>query len=254
MLGVHGVLRGIVALDGQECARADMQRHLVEREALGPHAGDKVVGKVKPRGGRGHRTLEFGIYRLITSQVDLLALAVEIGRNGYAAQIFEQLAEGHIGVPRKAHYMLPLAAFDDLGAQFARAAVTVEVDLDESRFPLFQIAHYAAPLALAAHGESPLVIGGEVRLQTEHLDTRPRRLVQDDARADNLGVVEHQQRLRRQLASQIAETPLGDRAVAVDEQFRVAALREREFSDTLVGQRIIEIVDINMTFHNRSKT
>ena len=52
-----------------------------------------------------------------------------------------------------------------------------------------------------------------------------------------------------QLLVYMAETALADGAVAVDEQFRVAAVRKRELGYALLRQRIIEIVYVDVTFH-----
>ena len=249
VFGVHRMLRRVVALDRKECPRTDVERHGLEFESFAAHALDELLGKVESCRGCGDRTLEFGIYGLVTRQVDLLALAVEVGRDGYASEVFEQLAEGHVGIPREAYDMLARAPLGDTGRETACAPLIFEWYLHIAILPLLQIAYDAAPAAGAARGKGPLVVGRIVRLEAEDLDARTRCLVHDDACAYDLRVVEYDERRCRQLLVDMAETALADGAVAVDEQFRVAAVRKRELGYALLRQRIIEIVYVDVTFH-----
>ena len=130
------------------------------------------------------------------------------------------------------------------GAPFA-----VEIDLHIPLFPLLAVAHDARPRASARDGERPLVIGRGVRFKTKDLDPRPRRLVHDDPRPDDLRVVEDQQFARGQHVADVGEMPFGNFAAPVDEQLRSAALGEGEFGDPLVREVVIEAVDIDMSFH-----
>ena len=249
VFGVHRMLRRVVALDRKECPRADVERHGLEFEPLAAHALDELLGKVEPCRGGGDRTLEFGIYGLVTRQVDLLAIAVEVGRDRYAAEVFEQLAEGHVGIPREAYDMLARAPLGDTGRETACAPLILEWYLHIAILPLLQIAYDATPAAGAARGKGPLVVGRIVRLKAEDLDTCPRGLVHDDAGAYDLRVVEYDECGRGQLLVDVAETALADGTVAVDKQFRVAAVRKRKFGYALLRQRIIEIVYVDVTFH-----
>ena len=132
-----------------------------------------------------------------------------------------------------------------------RYAVEHEVDRERTLLPLLEIAHDAAPRARSLDREGTFVIGRIVGLEAKDLDAGARRLVHDDAGADDLCVVEDQQRPFGQLFAQSAEAAFADRAVAVDEQFRGRAFAEREFRYALVGQFVVEFVDIDMAFHVR---
>ena len=88
--------------------------------------------------------------------------------------------------------------------------------------------------------------------EAEDLDAGARRLVHDDACADDLRIVEDQHRPLGQLFAQPVEAALRDRAVAVDEQLGGGAFGQREFGDALVGQIVVELVDVDMAFHVRA--
>ena len=145
--------------------------------------------------------------------------------------------------------MLALATLNNLGAQLARCTLVVEVDTHKTLFPLLEVAHDAAPLTLALHGEGVLVVGRSVGLKAEYLNAGTRRLVHNDTRANNLRVVEDEQRALRQLLGQRVKMALAYLAIAVYEQLRVAAILQRKLRNALVGQGIIKIVYIYVTFH-----
>ena len=246
------VAAGVVVLDGKEGAGSDVERHLFELDACGAERRDQFGGEVQSRRRRGHRTFEFGVDGLVARVVDLLAVAVQVGRNRNPSQQFEQLSEREVGLPLEPHDLLAAAGARAVGAQLLRGAVEREVDHERSFLPLFEIAHDTAPCALPLDGEGAFVVGRRVGFEAEDLDAGARRLVHDDACADDLRIVEDQHRPLGQLFAQPVEAALRDRAVAVDEQLGGGAFGQREFGDALVGQVVVELVDVDMAFHVRA--
>ena len=242
MLGVHRVFHG------QERSRSDMERHLLEPESAGFHPFDQLRGEMQPGGRRRHRTFELRIDRLVARVVDLLALAVQVGRNRNAPEIFQQLPESHRGRPLETHDALASVVLDEPRAE-RFGAFAVEIDLDVPFLPLLAVAHDARPCALPRDSERPLIIGRVVRFEAEHLDTRPGGFVHDDPGPDHLRVIENQQFTRRQHVADVGELLFPDFTAPPDEQLRGAALRKREFGDPLVGKVVIEAVDVDMSFH-----
>ena len=249
MLGVHRMPRGVLVLDGQERARPDMERHLLEGESARLHLPDQLGREMQPGGRCGHRTFELRIDCLVARVVDLLALAVQVGRNRNPPEVFEQLPEGHRGRPLETHDALAAVVLDDPCTKVLGAAPAFEIDLHVPLFPLLAVAHDARPCAAARDGERPLVVGRVVRLETEDLDARPGGLVHDDPRPDHLRVVENQQLPGRQHVADVGETLFRDFSAAPDKQLRGAALGEREFGDPLVRKVVIEAADVDMSFH-----
>ena len=249
VLGVHGVAAGVVVLDRQEGPGTHVQRHFVEFGPCIVQRRQKFRCEVQSGRRCGDRSLEFRIDRLVARIVDLLAVAVQIGRNRDLAQMFEQLPERKVGTPFEPHDLFAAAVADAIGPQLLRCAVEFEVDADGSLLPLLEVAHDAAPLARPLDGKGPFVVGRCVRFEAEDLDAGARRLVHDDAGPDHLRVVEDQHRTRRQDLAQIAEVSLGDRSVAIDKQFRGRTFGQRKFCNAFVRQRIVVVVDVDVSFH-----
>ena len=245
MLGVHRMLRGIVVLHGQEGPRPDVERHLLEPEPAGFHGVDQLGREMQAGGRRRHRPLEFRIDRLVARVVDLLALAVQVGRNRNPPEVLQQLPEAHRGAPLEAYDAFAAVVLDDPRPEM----FAVEINFHIPLLPLLAVAHDARPRAAARDGERPFVVGRVVRLEAEDLDTRSRRLVHDDPRPDDLRVVEDQQFARGQHVADVGEMPFGNPAAAPDEQFRGAALGEGEFGDPLLRKVVVVAVYVDMSFH-----
>ncbi len=168
--------------------------------------------------------------------------------------MLQQLAEGHVGRPLEADQVLASAVLDHTGEQKFLAPPVLETDLQRPLLPLLQVAHDAAPDAPALHGEGALVVGRRMRFEAEHLDARPRRLVHDDAGADHLRVVEHEQRTGRKRLVEPSETALGNLSIPVNQQFRGRTFGQRKLGDPLVGERIVVVVDSDRAmFHSGCK-
>ena len=249
VLGVHGMACGVALLDGQEGAGAHVERDLLEPEAPGAHRLDQLGREVQPRGRCRDRAFVARVDGLVARVVDLLALAVEVGRNGNAAQQFEQLAEREVGRPLETHGLLAPGVRRAPRPQALLASGVRKADFDAALLPFPEVAHDAAPLARAPHGEGTLVVGRGVRFEAEDLDAGARGLVHDDAGADYLRVVEHQQLAGGQHVAQVAEAALRDAAVAPHQQLRIAALRQGEFRDPLRGKRVVVVFDVDVSFH-----
>ena len=153
MFGVHRVAAGVVVLDGKEGAGSDVERHLFELDACGAERRDQFGGEVQSRRRRGHRTFEFGVDGLVARIVDLLAVAVQVGRDRNPSQQFEQLSEREVGLPLEPHDLLAAAGARAVGAQLLRGAVEREVDHERSfhflRLPTMQL-HAHFPLTAKA--------------------------------------------------------------------------------------------------------
>ena len=205
---------------------------------------------MQPGGGGGHRPLELRVDGLVARVVDFLALAVQVGRYGDAAERLEQLSEGHVDRPLEADALLAATLAHAPGTQLFGAAVVLEVDFDGPLLPLLEVAHDARPLAGALDGKGAFVIGRLAGLEAEDLDPGARGLVHDDAGADDLRIVEDQQLPGGEHLADIGEAALRNLAAAVDQQLRGAPLLKRELGDALLGQVVVVAVDIDMSFHS----
>ena len=249
VFGVHRMPSRILVLDGQERTGTHMKRYLLEAEAARLHPLDQFGREMQSCRGCGYGTFEFRIDRLIARVVDLLALAVEIGRNRNTPEVFEQLAEGPVDGPFEADDLLASVPARAPRTQMLRAPFPFETDLDVSLLPFLEVPHDAAPLATAFHGEGTLVVGRRVRFETEDLDTGSRGFVHDDSCADHLRVVEHEKLPCWQHVADVAEMPFGDLSAAPHEQLRGAPLAERELGDPSFGQIVVVVVYVDMSLH-----
>ena len=227
-----------------------MERHLLEAETRRRHLPDELRREVQPGRRRRHRPLEFRVDGLVARVVDLLALAVEVGRNGDAAQMFEQLAESQRCRPLEAHRAFAALVARLPSPQLLGAALVVEADRDAALFPFLDVAHDARPFAHAGRRERPLVVGRDAGLQAEDFDPGPRGFVHDQPGADHLGVVEDQQLAGGQRPGDVAEAAFGQLAAAPYQQLGIAPLRQRKLGDALLGQVVAVVVDRYVSFHN----
>ena len=69
------------------------------------------------------------------------------------------------------------------------------------------------------------------------------RFAEKEAGVDDLGVVEEQHRIGRQQFRKVRKLRLADVAIAVDKQFRLVALFERELGDAFFGKGIVVVGD-----------
>ena len=72
-------------------------------------------------------------------------------------------------------------------------------------------------------------------LQAENLDKCARSLAKMQARINHLRIVEHHQFARRKEFGQVAKPPFAHHALAIGQQFRLVALRQRVFGNALIG-------------------
>ena len=149
--------------------------------------------------------------------------------------------------------MLPCATLDNLSTQGVALTTIVEVDAHLALFPLLEVAHDTAPLALATLLEGTLIVGRAVRLKAEDLDTRTRCLVHHYARAHHARIIKYEHRTLGQVVCHRAKVALRDCAIVVNEQLRRRALRQRKLGDTLIRKVVVIVVDIYMSFHSGTK-
>ena len=197
-----------------------MQRNTLKAKAFYAHILHQRLREVETRCGCCHRALIASIDSLVARVVNLLALAVEIWRDGYATELLEEFAKGAVGRPAHAHDMLACAALNNLGTQRMSLTREVEVDAYLALLPLLEVAHDAAPLTLATLLKGALIVRGVVRFEAEDLDARTRCLVHHDAGTHHARIVEYEHCARGQELCHIAEVTLGDGAVVVDKELR----------------------------------
>ncbi len=81
------------------------------------------------------------------------------------------------------------------------------------------------------HCKSPLVIGRVGRLQAEHLDPRPGRLVEQKPRPDDPRIVENDRHPGRQIIRHIPEHAFADLAATVKQKFGLRPIIQRKPRD-----------------------
>jgi hypothetical protein len=136
------------------------------------------------------------------------------------------------------------------GTQGVANALVVELNLHSALLPLLQATNNAAPLATTLRGERTLVVGRRMRLQAEDLYTRTCGLVHNDSGTDNAGIVEDKHSTLRQLRANLRKAGVRHLATSPAEQLGTVALSKRVLGYSLIRQRIIKIIYINMSFHH----
>ena len=128
--------------------------------------------------------------------------------------------------------------------------LTLYLDFATKRalFPLLEVAHQAIPRALLGGLEHQFVVRRLGRLKQEHLDEGTCILAEMHTSLDNLGVIKHHESTLGQILGEVIEYIVTYLALTVNQQLRVVALGNREFSNTLIGERIIIIADTNMSW------
>ena len=100
--------------------------------------------------------------------------------------------------------------------------------------------------------EHQFVVSRLCRFEQEHLDERTRFLAEMHSRLNHPGVIEHHKSTLGQMRRDIIEDILTDVSMVEDEQFGMIALCQREFCNSLVGQRIVIIRYMYMSWiHNQ---
>ena len=223
-----------------------MKGHLAALHAGGVELGEHAGREVQAGRGCGHRTFDLGIYGLITFQVALFGIAVEIGRYGQFADGLEYLRKGHAGVvPGETYLVAGAARAEALGGEREAAARYGDFAAEQSLLPLLEVPHKAGPGDLARPCEGFLIVGGRVRLKAEHLDERARMLVEMQAGLYHLRIVENHQRALGYVAGQTAENILARRfSGTVQEELGGVAVGLRILGYPCLGQVVGVVADV----------
>ena len=207
---------GVVCLDGQEGAGADVQRQRLVADAGGAQRGDQIGREVQRRRGRGdgarfsreHRLVIVGIARIGR------ALGGDIGRQRHAAGAFEQQFDRLVPreVEREAAILAAIGGDGgDARSEIDAVAVTQTARVADESAPAarsFALVQRRADLRLAA---SPLELRGDHARVVEHqavAGTQFSRQVANDAVARRIAV-EHQQPCRIARRCRPQRDPLG---------------------------------------------
>ena len=172
----------VLALDGEEGAGADVQRHEMPGDAARVEGREQALGEVQAGGGRRHGTLAAGIDGLVALGVPGLdcAPAGDIGRQRRIADGRDRLVEIGAG---EAERQLHLAAFADPrhrrveGAQQAHAAVVTEADA----------VALGKALGRAREGEPAMVVEPLVQIERDDGAVRAAQALALERRADRRG-------------------------------------------------------------------
>ena len=119
--------------------------------------------------------------------------------------------------------------------------------------PFLQITHQTVPGTVACGLEHLFVVGRLSRFEQEHLDEGTRMLAVGSCLAevhtglDHLRIVKHHQRSLRQVVGQVIKDILPYLTFIINKEFGLVAARHRELGDTLVGQVILIVADVDMS-------
>ena len=237
-LGVHGMLADGVGGHGAEGAGPDVQRHLVEAEATLAQGGDEGLGEVEPRRGGGHGAVEAGEDGLVTVAVGRLGVAVQVRRQRDLARRLEHRGEGQgCGRPAELDVGILVVLRDALRREGDRLSAYVEFHRERALLPAFGVADETSPTHGRRGGEGHLVV--LLGLKAKHLDARACGLVELQAGADDLGLVEDQQGALGQEVADVLELRLLYPAVLEHQQLGGVALGQGVLGDAVLGQRVV---------------
>ena len=219
-LGVDGVLVQLVDGHRPEGVQADAQRHrddLVAAAELGPQS----VVEVQAGGRRGGRAGVAGVHGLVAAGV--VGLAVDVGRKRHLAHVLERVLQRPGDERRHPHPALPQPLVDPKaglagGHRLALAQAGVR-------------AGQRLPGAVAQ------------RLQQQQLDRAAGGPAGVHAGRQHARVVDHDQVVGRQLAQQVGEAAVADRAgrPLVDQQPGRRARLGRGLGDQGLGKNVVKV-------------
>ena len=238
-LGVHGVLVGVVGLDGLESAGSDMEGQFGGADALCTEGVEHLVGEVESGGGCGDGAFDARIDGLVGGFVGLLGVAVEVGRYGQFAELVEYLGEGERAVvPGEAYGVRVADGVETLGAEGS--------DLQGALFPLLEVTNHTAPCATVGSAEREGIVARLERLKAEDLDACSGGFMEDESRLDDACIVIDEQCFGEEVASYVIEAVFGRLPAVVipDEQFAMVALRQRVLGYAEVGEWVVIVVDV----------
>ena len=189
--GVHGVFADGVGGHRLEGARAHVERHLVEQDALLAQLGDERLGEVEACRGGGHRAVVAREDGLVAVAVGGFGFAVQVGRQRNLARRLQDRGEREVfGRPRELDFRALVVAREAFRKERGWRAGHRQGHGEQAVFPAFGVADQAFPAHRRARAEGHLIV--LFRLQAKHLDARACRLAELQARPDDLGLVEDQ--------------------------------------------------------------
>ena len=240
LLDVHFVFADGVGVDGFEGAGTDMEGDEVGGNAAGFEAVEHFGGEVKSGSGCGHRALVQSIDGLVAFVVATFGFAVEVGRQGDDAGVFDELGKGETAIPGEVHYPGIADGLATGGREDDLLVIDAEGAGQDAVFPLFVVADETGPGAPFPLLEG-LRHGHLVGLKAEDLDGGACRFAEKEPRMDDLGVIKDEQCVRRQKVGNVAEQAFGYDALAIDEEFGLVAPVKRELGYAVVGQWIVVV-------------
>lgn len=245
---VHLVAFYLLTLDGLERTRPHMEGDFLTVDAVAVEGFQHAVREVESGRGAGHRTVYFGVHRLVVCLVAFLRPAVEVGGDGYLANRIQKVGESHVRiVPGELHLKRcsPVGGFAQ-GMDLHRAPLDVEVAPERPLFPFRGVADQTVPAATAVAGEVERVVRRGGGFEAEYFYLRPGLFPEVQACLDDFRVVEDHQRPLRQVLRQGVEHGVADVAVVVDQQLALVAVLQRVFRDASVGESVIIVFDADM--------
>ena len=251
---MHLVPLNLLALHGLEGSGTHVQRQFLQVHSLRTQGVEHTGREMQAGGGCGHGPLYLGVNGLVGRLVALLRFAVQVGRDGQLTKHFEDVGKGHFGiVPMEIHPMAGTAAFAPLGDQCQRTSLHRHLAAQGTFLPLLQVAYHAEPGGMAGLLEIQRIVVRLNGFKAEHLDERARLLAEVQAGLDDLGIVEYHQTACRQIIGQGGEAVFSHLAMPVNQQLGLVAYGQGKLGDAFVGQRIVELADVDMSgilFHN----
>ena len=221
-----------------------MERYLLAPDAAPVDVGQDFGREVQTRRGCGDRTFYLRIDRLVGRQVALLGLAVQVGRDGQDTGGVEQVREGEsLVVPREVDAVAVAVALLPLGAEDDGCALHLDGLLQHALLPFFQVSDEANPATALGLLENLRIVARQVRFEAKDLDAGAGRLLEEESRLDDPRVVIYQQRILRQIFTDVLKLALFYRSLAVNQQLGLVALRERKLGYPFVGQWIVVFFD-----------
>ena len=172
--------------------------------------------------------------------VAFLSLAVEVGGYGQFARSIEDFGKRHLAVvPLEVNPMTGALLADACDREAHRFAVDLKAAVQRAFLPFLEVAHKTMPCTPPIGLEHQFVIHRFGRFKQEHLYQCSRLLAEVHTRLNDLGVVEHHHGTLGKMRRQVIKHVLADVSTFIDEQFGVVALCKRKLCYSLVGQRII---------------
>ena len=224
--------------DGLEGACPDVQRHLVELEALFAQGGDEGLGEMQSRRGSRHRSVVTGEDGLVTVAVVGLGIAVQVGRQGNLTGGLQHRGERQgRGCPRELDFGILVVLEDAFRTQHHGLPSYRQIHRKQAFFPSFRVANQALPTHGRGGTEGHLVVF--FRLQAENLDARPCGLMELQAGTDDLGLVEDQQGVFGQKIANMFKLRLLYLVVFQHQKIRSITFRQRVFGDAFLGQGVV---------------